>query len=630
VGATRIITKDDIQTALNVSLATVNNWIKTGVIPKPDERNMFTEGEFESIITRIVSGNSSKLKGRANRSMSNESIISFLGLDDDESKYRLLKAIQIHETSRLSIEESLFTLSVLSLEQCNLINPEWCSNPRTEIERFLLSWLSELDKDLKSIISPYHGFHIPQGNNDFLGAFYQSVQSIAQKSQGGSYYTPYTVLNDIDIPTGKTILDPCCGSGGILLKILRREHDPSHVYVYDIDPLALKICRINLTQFFADPNASPHIDQRDIVFDEQQNGDLFSVKHEVSYDFIITNPPWGSKFTREQKSRIVRMYPSIYSTESFAIALFNCIQKLSDHGSLIFFLPYSFLNVSTHKTIRRFVIHGGFAITIRLLGNVFKGVMSEGIRLHLDKSQERPKWVKIRNGKTDAEYLLPLEHVKAPDYLIPATVNSSDADIIEKVYSKPHLLLKGNAKFALGVVTGDNKKHLLKVPTAKSEPIYRGKDIEAFTFKDPTYYIEFDPGSYQQVAPLDLYRQRKIAYRFISDRLLCALDSCDRLLLNSANLFIPTIDYPWETIVSLFNSSLYAILYRKKFASKKILRSHIESMPLPILSSQEHAEIGELYRKCVADIRASNELDNLIYCIFNLSQNDRQTIEGAI
>ena len=94
-----------------------------------------------------------------------------------------------------------------------------------------------------------------------------------------------------------------------------------------------------------------------------------------------------------------------------------------------------------------------------------------------------------------------------------------------------------------------------------------------------------------------LYHQKKIVYRFISDHPVCAICDTDEIPLNSANCFIPACSYPWETIVALFNSTLYAKVYKLKFNCVKILRTHLEALPLPLFTPEQHAQIKTLYDK---------------------------------
>ena len=81
------------------------------------------------------------------------------------------------------------------------------------------------------------------------------------------------------------------------------------------------------------------------------------------------------------------------------------------------------------------------------------------------------------------------------------------------------------------------------------------------------------------------------------------------LLLNSANFFIPSpaLDYPWETIICLLNSSLYEEYYKNTFASLKILRSHIEKLPLFLFTPEQHKQLKNLYDSAVKTFEQSGD-----------------------
>ncbi|MBF0099436.1 MAG: N-6 DNA methylase [Desulfobacterales bacterium] len=620
-------TKDDIKNTLGVSIATVNNWIKTGTITAPSNKKGFTIFEFQNIINSIISNDSTKLKARANRSLTDNHYICFLGIEDHYSKDQLVEAITIHKQCGLSVEQSVCALSIQLLHAANLLNEKWFLHPNSAIEIFLLQWLTEIHMDIDNVTHPFKSILCNNKNDDFIGAFYQSIQSISAKSKRGVYYTPASLLETIKIPIGKTVLDPCCGSGGILMKTLQHGHDSDHIYAKDTDELALKICRINLCLFFQNPNITPHIEKQDIIFDEQFNNGLVNHKVNQKYDFIITNPPWGSKFSSSEKKYIIKTYPIIDTTESFSIALYNSIKQLTDNGKLIFFLPHSFLNVSTHKKIRSYLITKKQTMKICLLGNAFTGVMSESIRLELN-IKDKHEYLEVYSTENHILNRIYYSSLISPDFIISATASDKESTIVLKIYHSNHSILKNNSKFALGIVTGNNQKHILTNPTHNSEPIFRGKDIHPFFYSTPERFIEFNPDKYQQVAPIELYRQTKIVYRFISDRLICCLDRHNRLILNSANLFIPIIDYPLESIVTLFNSSLYTFLYRKIYHSKKVLRNHIESLPLPILEENTHAELKKLYELYATGYDDLSSLNNYIYNIFALTKQEIEIVKG--
>jgi len=614
-----LVQKSRLSEKLGISIATLNNWIKTKVIPLPDSNNCYTKNTAELIINTIKN-NQVRLNSRANRTLLKKKDLCYLGITNKDRKKLLSNIVNDFENSNLSIDEGVLALSFAILRSNKLIDTNWKINKASKLDTLLSEWIKKSPNPSK-INKLYIQYEIPNFDDDILGAFYQSVQNISQKSSSGSYYTPSELLKDIKIPVNKTVLDPCCGSGGILLNILTKMHDPTKIFARDIDEIALNICYINLALFLNNKNIMPNISKQDITLPDNEQ-----------FDYIVTNPPWGSKFTAQQKESLCKLYPDIETSEIFSIALYNAVKMLKKNGELYFFLPYSFLNVATHRKIRTYLFNGKNNISIKLLGRVFNAVLSESILLHL-KNSSADKCIFIQN-KNNSNYQLAIQSIAPPDYIVSATSKTEDSVIIDKIYNTEHTTLTDNTIFALGIVTGNNKKHLTENKTLKSEPIFRGKDIDRYRFLEPRYYLLFQPALYQQVAPIDYYRQNKIVYRFISDKLVCALDKGGNLLLNSANLFISN-NYPMETIVSLFNSDIYTFIFRKKFHSKKVLKSHLKDLPLPILSDKTHQFIFDLYNEAFSQ-KNSNiclfqaKIDKIICTAFSINKTQYNYIKKEL
>lgn len=121
----------------------------------------------------------------------------------------------------------------------------------------------------------------------------------------------------------------------------------------------------------------------------------------------------------------------------------------------------------------------------------------------------------------DKRYTLNIKNISPPHYLISYTVCEIDDIILNKIYSAKSIKLPENTKFALGIVTGNNKKYIHEERGENEEPIFRGKDIVPYRLKQPQTFIKFTPEIFQQVAPVLLYRTQKIVYKFISDNSCC-------------------------------------------------------------------------------------------------------------
>jgi type I restriction-modification system DNA methylase subunit len=506
-----LFAKEKISEELGISTATVNNWIKTRVIPSPDVKNHYSPASFKKIV-RMIRNNQTRLNSRANRTLQDKKTVCYLGIKNNDRKKLLCELVNCFENSDLSVYDGILSAFFAILRFNNLIDSKWKANKGSRLDALLSEWIKKSSNP--NVVQKFFAkYDIPNLNDDLLGAFYQSIQSISQKSSYGSYYTPSELLKNIKIRSNKTILDPCCGSGGILLNVLKKSHDTAKIFARDIDETALKICFINLVLFFNDKNISSDITKQDLILDA--NNDKF--------DYIVTNPPWGSKFNVKQKENLYRLYPQLSTSETFSICLYNASKMLKRDGELYFFLPHSFLNVAAHKNIRHYVLNAKNRVSVKLLGNAFKGVVSESILLHL-KNNSCEKNINIQN-KNGNVYKISVKNIKAPDYIVSADSGTYDNQIINKIYNAGHVTLNDeNAIFALGIVTGNNKKYLSAKKKANFEEVYRGKDFERYKLLKPQRFLQFKPELYQQTAPVKYYRQPKIIYRFIGDRLVCVLD----------------------------------------------------------------------------------------------------------
>ena len=154
--------------------------------------------------------------------------------------------------------------------------------------------------------------------------------------------------------------------------------------------------------------------------------------------------------------------------------------------------------------------------------------------------------------------------------------------------------------------------------------------------KETDNYIQFAPEKFQQVAPTAMYRaEEKLLYRFISEVPVFSYDDQQTLSLNSCNILIPQIEgMNMKYVLAILNSSVAAYFINKKYNSVKLLRSHIESLPIPLVSAEKQSGII----KKVDHIMNSNEnisglyeeLDNEIMNIYSLSEEQQSTIRTAL
>ncbi|MCK5296825.1 MAG: N-6 DNA methylase, partial [Alphaproteobacteria bacterium] len=600
-----IISVKQVSDMLEISDATVRNWVKQGYLSVAENtKSKFHFSDVLSVKTKIERGEINRLRKRANKKSTDNSFVPDEYINDVSFVDEVEKIKKIFLLQGLDIETLTFVLTLKQLvlkkevtldNELDLFNfsdlSKWC---RTSVKKEILSWHNKLKitKDIP-INSYIEIFNLLKNTSqdDTIGIIYQSLMYEGSKSKKGSYYTPKglinNIFNDFEKRDGK-FLDPCCGTGQFLLCAANSGYkNPDLLYGFDIDDIAVKIARINLLLAFPDKEFNPKIYKANTLTE--------AVNH--SFQLIATNPPWGASIEECTNRNIQALYPYIKSKESFSFFLAKSMELAEKGGRISFILPESILNIRVHSDIRRHILDNTAVKSIHCIGRKFKGVFTPVIRL--DLSNTKP----LEDGNIDV-YLNEKQPHKIPqsrflknEHLIfNVYLSEEENQILSKLYSIPHVTLENKAEWALGIVTGDNEKYISSTKHEKMEAVFKGKDIEPYKLKTPSAFIEFNPKLFQQTAPKYKYRAKeKLIYKFISNKLVFAYDDKQSLTLNSANILIPKIEgYPIKVILALLNSKLYQFVFAKKFSTHKILKGDLEKLPLPLFANKVLQKIEQL------------------------------------
>ncbi len=168
--------------------------------------------------------------------------------------------------------------------------------------------------------------------------------------------------------------------------------------------------------------------------------------------------------------------------------------------------------------------------------------------------------------------------------------------------------------------------------------VLRGSDLCRFRFNQTSNYIIFKPDLFQQIAPTKYYRApEKLLYRFICNQLVFAYDDKQTLSLNSCNVLIPQIEgLSVKYILAILNSRIAQYYFKKTFNSIKILKSHIEQIPIPLIGEKQQNTIIPLVNNLVA-VRESDkikclydELDAIISQIYGINTAEYGIIKQSM
>ncbi len=576
---------------LGVSSGSISNWIKTGLL-KSYGKDGLLESDVLDIKDQIMLGKIDRLGKRANKNSNTDFVIPVELVSNLTDRKIFIAIVEFIKTTNITIEKViiLVILNILRKKQHidienNQVN---CRNNflKNEIDIVDLSTLTTDEMKILDLNIPEH--------SDPAGVIYQSLRKINNKSGNGAYYTPETVINEIvskfnHIGNCSSFLDPCCGTGLFLISFSSILTDPSKISGRDIDPIAVKIARVNLIVCYPHIIFEPDIKVTDMLLTSN------IALHVNKYDIIATNPPWGADITSVNRDYLKKNYPHITSFESFSYFLYISIQLLKDGGYGSFILPESLLSVKTHSDIRAILSNTVKIDRIICYDKMFSSVFSPVIRLDMQKLSNQ-KSNELSKGPVEV-YRKNKHYTINQERFIGNHNNEFDINIddfglslINKFYSVPHYKLRGT--WALGIVTGNNSKFISDKLMDNYEPIYSGADICPYHLRTPTKFISFEPEKMQQVADPALYRaDEKLIYRFIFNRPVFAYDNKQSLTLNSANIFIPDRSTNIKFILGLLNSSIYRYIYQLKFPVIKVLRGNLENLPVPIVDNETQAKI---------------------------------------
>ena len=641
------ISVDNAAQIIGVSSATIRNWVKAGYINPSSTRPLsFLEESVLNLKKQIGSETFSRLTKRANKAAASNNFFPEEYATNAALLSHITKISEYIKEEELDIEMVMFLAALhLLADKGDVVFPRGsdrlfdlnnCTSWRRQcVKENMFGWMASLDvgKSTKS----YHRLtklFFPHEEEDYLGLLYQSVSSEGCKSEQGSYFTPTKLVRDslahIATPV-KTFLDPCCGTGKFLIHAAQTfSLEPENVLGFDKDRIAIRVAKVNLFLAFSDREFVPRIYQMDSL-SELATGEIFCETNDLlsSIDVIATNPPWGAYKNTIAKGRLTG---AIRSGETFSLFLEKSIRLLREGGQLSFILPESILKIRAHSDIRALLLNETTITTIELLGRQFTGVFTPVIRLDAIKKRPNDQWLITVKQDGTSYNVLQSRFGRNGNAAFDIQIKTNEEDLLERIYSVEHSTLAGNAEWALGIVTGNNKRHVLDIPSPGTEPVFRGSDVYPFFLGEPNSYICFVPEQYQQVANEKYYRaSEKLLYKFISKKLVFAYDDKQRLSLNSANILIPAIPYMnMKVVLAFLNSNVFQYIFIKKFATHKVLRGDLEKLPFPRLSRSTHDAISHLVDVAIINRRAPEKLQEIIFDVFNLDSEDRALITDAI
>jgi type I restriction enzyme M protein len=213
--------------------------------------------------------------------------------------------------------------------------------------------------------------------------------------KAGEFYTPpqvSTVLAKI-VTTGKTklksIYDPTCGSGSLLLRVAREVSEVSNYYGQELNRTTYNLARMNMILH--------NVHYR--KFDLRQEDTLEHPQHlGMQFEAIVANPPFSAQwsanpiFTSDDRfSQYGKLAPG--SKADFAFVQ-HMIYHLAENGTMAIVLPHGALfRGGAERHIRKYLIEDRNYLdaVIGLPVNVFYGTSIPTCIMVFKKCRENPE-----------------------------------------------------------------------------------------------------------------------------------------------------------------------------------------------------------------------------------------------
>ena len=585
---------------LSISQATAKNWIRLGKLKIGSDGKTFDKKYIEALISEIKSGKDNRLKSRRNKKSVSGKVLYKDYIKDNHNR-EIVESV-LDACNQITEDELRVILANFAIQLYQQ------SGGVVVSDYLLLEGKSDItDNDvfnslIKDLLGNVDVSRITLTNSkvqlvpleDTLGFAYISLRDLSHRKQTGTYYTPEKTVNTLICNLkncanvqNKILCDPCCGTGNFLIGLVGNGVKIENLYGQDIDEISILITRINM--FLLDNSIT-----KEQLYSQFVCGDTLSNTFSRKFSVVLGNPPWGYDFNKEETAYLTANYITAKNKgmESYDLFIEKGVSMLEEGGYLAYVLPEAILSVSSHQQARELTVKNTAFKFVSYLGNAFSGVQCPAVILGVQKGYHgETKGCRI--GLNNEEFIINENRdVDATSFSFNMCDEEYDClQVISSVQNAKYLA--NNAKFALGIVTGNNKEYITNEKADGMEVILKGSDIFRYAMKESDNYIHFAPEKFQQVAPTEMYRaEEKLLYRFIAEVPVFTYDNQQTLSLNSCNILIPQIEgMNIKYILAILNSSVAAYFINKKYNSVKLLKSHIESLPIPMVSAEKQNDI---------------------------------------
>ncbi len=410
-------------------------------------------------------------------------------------------------------------------------------------------------------------------------------------------------------------------------------------------------------------------------------------KKKGGFDVVIGNPPYGAKFSKEEKKLFLKQYlHQDYQLDSYLLFTERAFGLLLERGVVSFILPNTWLQSVTYIKFRKYLSNSyNWLNILHLNNNVFDAVVDTMVIVFEKPGKRSTKAQSVLIFTNDDRKILlshELDWNDIPQNGDPINIvaNSRSQELYKKIVSSTRQLsticsvFNGVKPFEKGKGNPPQTEQTMKekpfvlegsAPNKTWTPLLRGSLIHRYKILwDNNYWIQYGPWL---AAPRDaaiFKAPQKIMVRQTGDSIIATLVSSGFVARNNLHILLPkTENYSLKFLLGLLNSKVMDFVYsfmnpEKGEAMAEVKKLHVEQLPIPIVLPEKQSPIVVLVEQILAAKKPplpnppppgegtkplhpagggregggipalEAEINRLVYALYNLTDEEIAVVEG--
>jgi len=397
------------------------------------------------------------------------------------------------------------------------------------------------------------------------------------------------------------------------------------------------------------------------------------------FDVVIGNPPYIQLSMAEYFNNTVKKYllshfcSSMGRLNTFGFFIEKGIDLLESHGLFGYIVPNTMVSQEYYQVLRKFILKNTKINGISIYEeSLFKEAVVENVTVILEKEKDNSKRMKNKiiierffNEKS-ISHSLPQKLLEYTyKNIFPTSLTQNFLSLYEKMTIN---------KLLLNEIVNINQAIALKQDKAKSIFLYPknnnfkklldGRNINRYLINWPGNYLLYNKRRIHSCKREDIFlAQEKILFRRVGRNIIATYDNEKYYALNTLVVITlkPEITFSLKYILAILNSKLISFYFVKFLKSSKKIFSEIQArkfsqLPIHTIDFNKPEEKSmhdkmvdlvnkmlELNKKKAAlppsskrdkierEIQITDEkIDELVYELYGITENDRKIIEGEI